>query len=137
MELHVDIISPEKPLYSGQARSVVAPAHDGEVGILPQHAPMVAKLGTGVVRIRRAGESGGETVDRFAVRQGFVQTAANKVIIIAEEAISAADVNSAAVSAELTTLRQQVESHQLKGDEQDKARARLAWLNAQKSLAGA
>ena len=50
-ELTVDVISPEKPLYSGKADSVVARAFDGEVGILSGHAPMLTKLGTGQVVI--------------------------------------------------------------------------------------
>ena len=49
--LKVSVISPEATLFEGEAPSVTAPAFDGEVGILPQHAPMVTTLGTGVLRI--------------------------------------------------------------------------------------
>ena len=49
--LKVSVISPEATLFEGEAPSVVAPAFDGEVGILPSHAPMVTTLGEGVLRI--------------------------------------------------------------------------------------
>ena len=57
--LHVSVISPEAMLFEGDAQSVVAPAFDGEVGILTGHAPMVTLLGTGTrARRRRAGVHG-------------------------------------------------------------------------------
>ena len=49
--LKVSVISPEATLFEGDAPSVTAPAFDGEVGILPSHAPMVTTLGAGVLRI--------------------------------------------------------------------------------------
>ena len=55
--LRVSVISPERVLYEGEARSVVAPAYDGEVGILPSHAPLMAVLGRGVLRVQTAGEA--------------------------------------------------------------------------------
>ena len=49
--LHVSVISPEATLYEGDAPSLVAPAYDGEVGILTGHAPMVIVLGKGTLRV--------------------------------------------------------------------------------------
>jgi F-type H+-transporting ATPase subunit epsilon len=80
-ELTVAVISPEQTVYEGTAASVVAPAHDGEVGILPGHAPMLTLLGKGVLRI-------GDSV-RVNVRGGFVQVADNVVRVIAEHAEAA------------------------------------------------
>ena len=77
-ELNVAVISPEQTVYEGTAESVVAPAHDGEVGILPGHAPMLTLLGEGVLRI------GGSV--RVKVRGGFVQVADNVVRVITEHA---------------------------------------------------
>ena len=132
MALHVDIISPERPLYSGEAISVTAPAHDGEIGILERHSPMVSKLGVGEVRIKR-GSLGGQVDDRFAVRNGFVQTAENKVIIIAEEAVRADDIDHASLDHELSELEKQM-AGDLERVERAEASARVAWLKTQKGI---
>ena len=81
--LRVSVISPEAVLFEGDAESVVAPAHDGEVGILTGHAPLMALLGNGQLRL------GGSDGRRFNVSGGFVQVLDNKVRVVAEEAISA------------------------------------------------
>ena len=89
--LKVDIISPEKPVYSGDALAVAASAWDGELGILPGHAPMVAKLGIGEVRVTR-GTLANKVVDRFAIRHGYVQVANNKIVILSGDAKAMTDV---------------------------------------------
>ena len=65
--LRVELVSPAKPLFRGEAAAVVAEAFDGEMGFLPGHAPLVALLGTGVVRLR-APSGGG--ADVYAIRGG-------------------------------------------------------------------
>ena len=79
--LTVSVISPEKILFEGTARSVVAPGHDGELGILPGHAPLMTVLGTGVLRLD--GSDGGS---RFRVQGGFLQVVDNVVRIVTESA---------------------------------------------------
>ena len=81
--LTVSVISPERVLYEGQARGVVAPAFDGEVGILPSHAPMMTLLGRGVLRVE-GGESGGQL--RFRVEGGFLQVVHDQVRVVTERA---------------------------------------------------
>jgi len=66
-------------MFDGEADAVVAPAFDGEVGILPDHAPFMTLLGEGTLTVRRA-----DTVSRFAVRGGFVQVVDNRVRVVAE-----------------------------------------------------
>jgi F-type H+-transporting ATPase subunit epsilon len=78
------VISPERTLFDGDATQVVAPAHDGEVGILTGHAPMMALLGRGTLRVS---ESGGER--RFAVEGGFLQVVDNQVRVVTERAATA------------------------------------------------
>lgn len=89
--LHVDIISPEKPVYNGAALELAATAWDGEVGILPGHAPMVTRLGIGEVRVTR-GTLADRVTDRFAVRQGYLQVADNKVVVLSEDAKAITDL---------------------------------------------
>lgn len=79
--LHVAVISPEQTLFEGEASSVIAPAHDGEVGILTGHAPMMALLGRGLLRL----SSGGSEL-RFAVNGGFLQVVDDQVRIVTEQA---------------------------------------------------
>ncbi len=79
--LSVAVISPERTIYEGEADMVVAPAWDGEVGILRRHAPMLALLGEGDVRIRL-----GNAEHRFFVSGGFLQVAEDAVTILSERA---------------------------------------------------
>ncbi len=80
--LTVSVISPEKVLFEGQARGVVAPGHDGELGILPGHAPLMTVLGRGVLRLD--GAEGAP--QRFEVQGGFLQVVDNTVRVVTESA---------------------------------------------------
>ncbi len=82
--LTVSVISPERVLFQGQVESVVAPAFDGEVGILTGHAAMVTLLGRGVLRL-----GGGAAGQRFAVEGGFLQVADDQVRVVTERASAA------------------------------------------------
>ena len=81
--LKVSVISPEATLYQGEADSVIAPAYDGEVGILTGHAPMMALLGKGVLRL------GGQGGQQFNVEGGFLQVVDNTVRVVTEKASAA------------------------------------------------
>ncbi len=81
--VRVSVISPERVLYEGEVESVVAPAFDGEVGILTGHAPMMTLLGKGTLRLGGAGGA------RFAIEGGFLQVVDNQVRVVTERAIEA------------------------------------------------
>jgi F-type H+-transporting ATPase subunit epsilon len=78
--MRVLVISPEASLYDGDADSVVVPVYDGEVGILPNHAPFMAPLGRGTMTVTKAGAP-----TRFRVNGGFLQVVSNTVRVVAEE----------------------------------------------------
>jgi F-type H+-transporting ATPase subunit epsilon len=78
--LKVSVISPESVLFEGETDSVVAPAYDGEVGILSGHAPLMALLGDGELRLGR-GQG-----HRFSVSGGFMQVLNDDVRIVTEKA---------------------------------------------------
>ena len=82
--LHVSVISPEASLYEGDASSVVAPAFDGEVGILTGHAPMMTLLGKGKLRIE-----GGAGARAFVIEGGFLQVVNNHVRVVTERGTAA------------------------------------------------
>ena len=79
--LKVSVISPERTLFDGDATQVVAPAYDGEVGILTGHAPMMALLGRGTLRVTEGGSE-----RKFAVEGGFLQVVDTHVRIVTEKA---------------------------------------------------
>jgi F-type H+-transporting ATPase subunit epsilon len=79
--MRVTLISPERSLYAGDASAVVAPAFDGEVGILPRHAPFLTLLGRGTLTISASGGA-----QRFAVAGGFLQVVEDVVRVVAERA---------------------------------------------------
>ena len=81
--LTVSVVSPERTLFEGEAESLVAPAFDGEVGIMSMHAPMLTLLGSGELRLNA---SGGER--RFSVIGGFLEVADDRVRIVTERAES-------------------------------------------------
>ncbi len=84
--MHVTVISPERAVFDGEADSVVATAFDGEVGILPRHAPFITLLGTGRITIRQ-----GESVQAFRIRGGFLQVVNDRVRVVTEQAEEAGD----------------------------------------------
>lgn len=82
--MRVSVISAERAVFEGDADSVVAPAYDGLVGILPGHAPFMTLLGDGVLIIRHAGAA-----SRFRVAGGFLQVVRDVVRIVAGTAAAA------------------------------------------------
>ena len=78
--LHVSVISPTTAAFEGTGESVVAPAHDGKVGILYDHAPMMVLLGEGELAVRSEGRT-----HRFRVSRGFLQVVDNEVSVLAEK----------------------------------------------------
>ncbi|HJP60879.1 MAG TPA: ATP synthase F1 subunit epsilon [Gemmatimonadaceae bacterium] len=83
--LKVSVISPERVLYEGEATAVVAPAYDGEVGILTGHAPMMSLLGKGSLRI----SGGSSAASQFQIEGGFLQVIDNNVRVVTEKAAAA------------------------------------------------
>jgi F-type H+-transporting ATPase subunit epsilon len=101
--LHVELLLPDQPLWSGEAGLVIAKTIDGDIGIMPGHAPVFGILAPGsLVRIRevQGNESPGDAV-RAAVRDGFLSVTDNRVSILASEGLLAADVDVSTAQSEL------------------------------------
>jgi F-type H+-transporting ATPase subunit epsilon len=81
--MHVTVISPERGVFDGAADAVVAPAFDGQVGILPGHAPFMTLLGKGVLTVQVGGGGGG--ANRFEVSGGFLQVVGDAVRVVADQ----------------------------------------------------
>ena len=82
------VITQERILFEGVADSVIAPAINGYLGVLPGHAPLMAALGNGTLKISR-----GATDDYFAVFGGFLQVKGDHVIVLADSAVAATEID--------------------------------------------
>jgi len=88
MPLQLEIVTPERQAYSDEVDAVVCPGIDGELGVLPHHAPLLSLLGVGELRIRKGGEE-----EYFAIAGGFVQVRPDKVVIMAELADLSSEID--------------------------------------------
>ena len=89
-QLHVELVSADRVVWSGEATTVVARTTEGEVGILANHSPLMSLMVAGVVEVR---SDGGETI-RAAVDSGFLSVGGNRVSILAENAALATDIDA-------------------------------------------
>ena len=94
--LHVDIVSAEGEIYSGQAQMVYLPAAEGEIGVAPRHAPLLALLKAGEVRVQLP-EGGAEL--SFYVGGGALEVQPTRVTVLADTAARAHDLDEAAALA--------------------------------------
>jgi F-type H+-transporting ATPase subunit epsilon len=88
MPLKLEIVTPERLVYEDEVDSVNVPGVEGELGILPHHAPLLSMLGFGELRIRKGGAE-----ESFAIVGGFVQVRPDKVVVMAETADLAAEID--------------------------------------------
>ena len=88
MPLQLEIVTPEKLAYQGEVDSVQLPGSEGELGVLPHHAPLVSTLGAGELRLRKGGEE-----EFFAIVGGFLQVLPDKVVVMAETADMASEID--------------------------------------------
>lgn len=88
MPLLLEIVTPERLAYSDTVDSVQLPGVEGELGVLPHHAPLVSMLGVGELRIRKSGE-----VESFAIVGGFLQVRPDRVVVMAETADMASEID--------------------------------------------
>jgi len=127
--IHVDIVSAEGEIFSGAAKMVFLPAAEGELGIAPRHAPLLALLKAGEVRVQPP--EGAE--QSFYVGGGALEVQPNKVTVLADTAARAADLDEAAALA----ARQRAEealAGKIDKIEQAEALAELARAAAQLKL---
>ncbi|MSR15283.1 MAG: F0F1 ATP synthase subunit epsilon [Gammaproteobacteria bacterium] len=124
--IHVDIVSAEREIFSGEAAMVFAPAILGEVGIAPGHAAMLTRMGPGEVRVQLpSGEQ-----QAFYVSGGMLEVLPKVVTVLSDTAVRAHDLDEAAV---LKAKQQAEESLKDRSGKLDlsRAQAELAELAAQ------
>lgn len=90
--IHVDVVSAEAEIFSGEAEFVVLPGEAGELGIYPRHTPLITRIRPGAVRIKVPGQAGEEFV---FVAGGLLEVQPDTVTVLADTAIRGADLDEA------------------------------------------
>jgi F-type H+-transporting ATPase subunit epsilon len=88
-ELDCEILTPEGRVFSGRAQMVVVPGAEGELGVLPRHAPIIARLNVGEVRVKF---EDGEWRS-WAINEGYFRMQYDRAVVLVEGAIAANDVD--------------------------------------------
>ncbi len=133
--LRLEVVSPDGPVFDGDVAMVVLPAERGEMGILPQHAPLVARLSVGEMRVK--------TLDdawlSLAVAEGFVKVQFDKVIVLADAAELASEIDATRAEEALARakerLAQLAAGNVPEGDDIDAFRETMAAARAKNRLA--
>lgn len=120
-----ELVSPEKLLFSGEVDMVVLPAADGDMGVLPGHAPVIATIRPGTICIYE----GGSVTERLFVAGGFVEVTQERCTVLADTATPVEKINAAAAQTEAKDLSEDV-SHAKTEDEKAKAELALAIAEA-------
>ena len=93
--IHVDVVSAEESIFSGEAKFVALPGENGELGILPRHTPLITRIKAGAVRIERADNGEEEFV---FVAGGILEVQPGTVTVLADTAVRGKDLDEAKAS---------------------------------------
>jgi F-type H+-transporting ATPase subunit epsilon len=127
--IHVDVVSAEEQIFSGEAEFVALPGEAGELGIYPMHTPLITRIKPGAVRIKVGNQAQEELV---FVAGGILEVQPNAVTVLADTAIRGADLDEAK-AAEAKKLAEEALSN--KGSKVDYARAQAELAEAIAQLA--
>jgi len=125
--LHVDIVSAEQQIFSGEASLVIAPGEGGELGIMPEHMPLLTRIKPGTVRIQPA--AGGEE-EVIYVSGGMMEVQPDRVTVLADTSVRAHDLDEAKAM-EAERLAKEALANRSGAMEVAKAQAELAEAAAQ------
>ena len=128
MALQLDIVTPEKKIFSDTVDTVVIPGVSGEAGLLPNHAPLVTTLAPGELRYVKNGKE-----EFLAIGEGFVETSDDNVSVITDLAVADADIDEKAVEEALKRAEEALKSKEDGGLSPEAINAMQ--VNIQKSLA--
>jgi F-type H+-transporting ATPase subunit epsilon len=106
-KISFDLVSPEQLLLSEDAEMITIPGREGDMGVMPGHAPLISTLRPGTITV--TGGPGGEE-QRFFVAGGFAEVTAEKLTVLAEEAVSLPELDSAALELRIAAAQELVSS---------------------------
>ena len=125
--IHVDVVSAEEKIFSGEAEFVALPGESGELGIYPKHTPLITRIKPGAVRIKIAGQAHDELV---FVAGGLLEVQPDAVTVLADTAIRGADLDEAK-ALEAKKAAEEALQNKSAGMDYAKAEAELAAAIAQ------
>lgn len=125
--IQVDVVSAEESIFEGEAEFVALPGEQGELGIYPRHTPLITRIKPGTVRMKLVGQAEDEVV---FVNGGILEVQPNKVTVLADTAIRAADLDEAK-AAEAKRQAEEAMANQASDVDYATAQAELASAIAQ------
>ncbi len=134
--LAFSLITPLSVKFDGEAELVIAVGTEGEVGILPSHAPYLTALRPGVLRANVRGDGGATTRLELACGEGFLQALPAKVTVLADAALTRDEIDIAQARADLQSAQ---DEHKAAGGDlaaQARAQSKIDYANARLTVAG-
>jgi F-type H+-transporting ATPase subunit epsilon len=108
--LKIDIVTAERIVYSAEVDEVIAPGVEGQLGILPHHAPLMTTLQAGELVVRKAGKE-----DIMAISGGFLEVRPDRVIVLADQAERAEEIDVARAEAAKKKAEESLRGHKETG----------------------
>jgi F-type H+-transporting ATPase subunit epsilon len=118
--LKIDIVTAERVVYSQEADAVIAPGIEGQLGILPHHAPLMTTLQAGELVVRRGGEE-----DALAISGGFLEVRPDRIIVLADSAERAEEIDGARAEAAKQRAEQRLVDRRAPGLDEARCEAAL------------
>lgn len=113
------VITPEAKIYEGKVAGVILPAHDGEIGVLKNRAPLLCKLGPGRLRLRTEGAE-----QTWYIDAGFAQVAGNEVTVLTQKAMRPEEIKREEAEALLAEARGIVPKDEILAERRSQMEAR-------------
>ena len=118
--VRLEIVTPEAKTFSDNVDSVVIPGIEGELGVLPMHAPLMTLREPGELRVMKNGE---ET--RLAIGEGFVEVTQEKIAVLTDMAVKESDIDESAAEAAIKRAEEAMRSERMSDEEQATTKAAL------------
>ena len=118
--IRLDIVTAEREVYAGDVDVVIAPGVEGQLGILPHHAPLMTTLQAGELRVRK----GGEEVS-LAISGGFIEVRPDRVVVLADTAERAEEIDIARAEEAKQRARERLSEKQVAGADEARVEASL------------
>lgn len=110
--LHLEIVTPEARTFSGDAQMVVVPGVEGEIGILPDHMPLMTQINPGELRITTA-----EGDQYLAVGSGFLEVLPDRVSVMTDMAVAEGEIDEKAAEEAVARAQKEIAEKALAGEE--------------------
>src|SRR5215470_10431580 len=103
----VSVVTPEGPAFEGEAEMIVVPGAAGEIGVLARHAPLVAMLNAGSIRVYHDTDT--DQMETFATGPGFFQVLEDRAIALVDDAVAAGEIDTARAQRQLDEAKAELE----------------------------